>query len=46
MIVVYIALGLIAAAVLYVIVTYNALVSLRVRVNEGYRAGDPPLRQR
>jgi LemA protein len=36
MTVVYIALGLIAAAVLYVIVTYNALVSLRVRVNEAW----------
>ncbi len=29
MIVVYIALGLVTAAALYVIVTYNALVSLR-----------------
>ena len=36
MIVVYIALGLSAAAVFYVIVTYNALVSLRVRVNEAW----------
>ena len=36
MIVVYVALGLIAAAGLYVIVTYNALVSLRVRVNEAW----------
>ncbi len=36
MIVVYIALGLIAAAGLYVIVTYNALVRLRVRVNEAW----------
>ncbi len=36
MIVVYIALGLIAAAGLYVIVTYNALVKLRVRVNEAW----------
>ncbi len=36
MIVVYIALGLIAAAGFYVIVTYNALVRLRVRVNEAW----------
>ncbi|MCG8543991.1 MAG: LemA family protein, partial [Alphaproteobacteria bacterium] len=33
MILLYIALGLIAAVALYVIATYNALVKLRVRVN-------------
>lgn len=33
---IYVVLGLIAAVILYVIVTYNALVSLRVRVNEAW----------
>lgn len=32
----YIVLGLAAAVVLYVIITYNGLVSLRVRVNEAW----------
>jgi LemA protein len=36
MTVIYILLGLLAAVVLYVIVTYNALVSLRVRVSEAW----------
>ena len=36
MTVIYILLGLVAAIVLYVIVTYNGLVSLRVRVSEAW----------
>ena len=42
----YIVLGLIAALVLYVILTYNALVSLRVRVNEAWSGIEVHMKER
>ena len=43
---IYILLGLIAAVVLYVIVTYNALVSLRVRVEEAWSGIEVHMKER
>ena len=46
MILIYIALGLIAAVALYVIATYNALVKLRVRVNGAWSDIDVQMKRR
>ena len=43
---IYIILGLMAVVVLYVIVTYNALVSLRVRVNEAWSGIEVHMKER
>lgn len=43
---IYIILGLLAVAVLYVIITYNALVSLRVRVNEAWSGIEVHMKER
>lgn len=43
---IYIILGLAAALVVYVIVTYNKLVSLRVRVNEGWSGIEVHMKER
>ena len=42
----YILLGLIAVVVLYVILTYNALVALRVRVNEAWSGIEVHMKER
>ncbi len=43
---IYIILGLIAAAALYVIMTYNKLVSLRVKVNEAWSGIEVHMKER
>jgi LemA protein len=42
----YILLGLIAAAALYVVVTYNLLVKLKVRVSEAWSDIDVQMKRR